>query len=436
MPKSKKHPQKKDGKREKMLFQSPRGMRDILPDERPYWDKIEKAGRETADFYNFSRIDAPLVEFAEIFERAVGGATDIIEKQMYYVKGRGKDRLALRPEGTAGIARAYLEHGLSKTAQPLKLYYFGPMFRYESPQFGRYRQFHQFGFEILGDKDDPVYDAQIVLAGFRLLEELKIKNLNIEINSLGCKNCRSNYRKKLQDYYKKNQNKICRDCKRRLSLNPLRLLDCKNEGCQPIKAKAPVMLDHLCSGCKSHFRGVLEYLDELCLPYGLNSYLVRGLDYYNRTVFEFSAENYGVSLGGGGRYDDLAAMLGAKHSLPACGSSLGIERVIEVMKNQGIGGLTKGKAKVFLAQIGQPAKKRALRLIEEFKRAGIKIMESFGKESLKSQLRVADKEGINTALILGQKEVFEENIILRDMKSGAQETVPLSKVVDEVKRRI
>ncbi len=411
-------------------------MRDILPDERPYWDKIEKVGREIADFYNFSRIDTPLVEFSEIFERAVGGATDIIEKQMYYIKSRGKDRLVLRPEGTAGIVRAYLEHGLSKIAQPLKLYYFGPMFRYESPQFGRYRQFYQLGFEILGDKNDPIYDAQIVLAAFRLLEELKIKNLNIEINSLGCKNCRSNYRKKLQDYYRKNQNKICRDCKRRLSLNPLRLLDCKNENCQPIKSKAPIMLDHLCSGCKSHFRGVLEYLDELGLPYNLNPYLVRGLDYYNQTVFEFLAENYGVSLGGGGRYDDLAVMLGAKHSLPACGSSLGIERVIEVMKNQGISGLTKGRVKVFLAQIGQPAKKRALRLIEEFKKSGIKIMESFGKESLKSQLKIADKEEIDTALILGQKEVFEENIILRDMKSGAQETVPLNKVIEAVKKRI
>ncbi|MDP3015281.1 MAG: histidine--tRNA ligase [bacterium] len=424
-------------KKAKMLFQSLKGMHDILPADQLWWDKVKKISQDIADFYNFSRIDTPILESAEIFEKSTGSATDIVEKQMYYIKSKGKDRLALRPEGTAGIVRAYFEHGLSRLSQPLKLYYFGPFFRYESPQAGRYRQFYQVGFEILGGENDPVYDAQIILAGYRLIEELKIKNLTVEINSLGCKNCRLIYRRKLQDYYRKLSVKICKDCRRRLSLNPLRLLDCKNENCQAIKTKAPIMLDNLCSACRNHFRLVLEYLDELNLSYILNPYLVRGLDYYNRTVFEFTAEKLKFSLGGGGRYDDLGEMLGAKKgSLPAIGNSLGVERLIEAMKERGIDVVPKSKTKVFLIQIGQPAKKRAFCLIEEFRKSGVKVLESLGRESLNSQLRIADKEGAAIALILGQREVFEDSIIIRDMKSGAQETVPLAKVVEEVRKRI
>lgn len=423
-----------------MILQSPKGMRDILPVDQLLWDRVKKISQDIADFYNFSKIDTPILESAEIFEKSTGSATDIVEKQMYYIKSKGKDRLALRPEGTAGIVRAYFEHGLSRLSQPLKLYYFGPFFRYESPQAGRYRQFFQVGFEILGGESDPIYDAQIILAGYRLIEELKIKNLTVEINSLGCKNCRAVYRRKLQDYYKKLQTKICRDCRRRLSLNPLRLLDCKNENCQAIKTKAPIMLDNLCLACRNHFRLVLEYLDELNLSYILNPYLVRGLDYYNRTVFEFTVDSIAKrvgSLGGGGRYDDLGEMLGAKKgSLPAIGNSLGVERLIEATKERGIGVVPKNKTKVFLIQIGQPAKKRAMRLIEEFRKSGVKILESLGKESLKAQLRVADKEEAAIALILGQREVFEDNIIIRNMKSGAQETAPLAKVVEEVKKRL
>jgi len=437
MPKFIKYKKKKNTEKEKkFLFQSPKGMHDILPSEQAWWEKIRKTSQEIANFYNFSRIDTPILESAEIFERGVGANTDIVEKQMFIVKTKGGDRLALRPENTAGIIRAYLEHGLSHLPQPLKLYYFGPFFRYEQPQAGRYRQFHQIGFEILGGEDDPIYDAQIILSTFRLIEELKIKKPVIQLNSIGCKNCRSVYRKKLQDYYRKLPSKICKDCRRRLILNPLRLLDCKNENCEKAKTQAPIILDCLCGACRKHFRETLEYLDELNLPYVLNSYLVRGLDYYNRTVFEFVAEGQQISLGGGGRYDYLGEMLGArKSSLPAVGSSLGVERIIEAMKAQGIAFPNKIKAKAFLIQIGKPAKKMSLRLIEAFRSSGIKIIESVGKESLKSQLKIADKEEVEIALILGQREVFEENIIIRDMKSGAQETVPIAKVVDEVKRR-
>ncbi len=445
MPKSSKRKSKKvtkgkkdkKEKKEKKILQSPKGMRDILPSEQPWWEKLRKTSQEVANFYNFSRIDTPILEDAEIFERGTGIYTDIVEKQMFTIKTRGRDYMALRPENTPGIVRAYFEHGLSRLSQPLKLYYFGPFFRYEQPQFGRYRQFYQVGFEILGGEDNPIYDAQAILVLFRLIEELKIKNLTIQINSLGCKSCRLIYRKKLQDYYRRFSSRICKDCRRRLSLNPLRLLDCKNENCEGIKIKAPATIDYLCSNCRGHFRGVLEYLDELELPYVLNSHLVRGLDYYNRTVFEIMTEDYNLALGGGGRYDYLGEIIGGKKSaLPAVGNSLGVERIIELMKTLEIRGLSAAKSKVFLIQIGKPAKKRAFSLVEEFRRADIKVIESLGKESLKSQLKIANKEEVELALILGQKEFFEENIIIRDMKSGTQETVPLIKAVDVVKRKL
>jgi len=437
MPKILKKKIKKTSDKGKNLFQTPKGMHDILPGEQPWWEKLRKASQETANFYNFSRIDTPILEATELFERGTGMTTDIVEKEMFTLRTRGGDKLALRPENTPGIVRAYFEHGLSRLPQPTKLFYFGPFFRYQQPQFGRFRQFHQIGFEILGGEDDSIYDAQAILVGFRFLEELKIKKPSIQINSLGCKNCRTAYRRKLTDYYKRLSNKICKDCRRRLLLNPLRLLDCKNEDCEKLKIKAPVMIDCLCSSCRSHFRETLEYLDELKLPYVLNTRLVRGLDYYNRTVFELFSEGFNIALGGGGRYDYLGEILGGRKSgLPAVGCALGAEAIIEIMKAQEISGIPRQRAKVFFIQIGQPAKKRGLSLIEEFYRSGIKVIESLGKESLKSQLKAADKEECELALILGQCEVFEDSVIIRDMKSGVQETVPLSKAVGEVKKRI
>lgn len=441
MPKPKKVPKKKNSPKEKKdkktLLQSVKGMHDILPADQPWWEKINKAIKEVVDFYNFSKIETPILEAVEIFERGVGDATDIVEKQMYTLRTRGGDKLALRPEATAGIVRSYFQHGLSRLGQPVKLYYLGPMFRHEQPQAGRYRQFYQLGFEVLGGEDDPVYDAQVILITHRLAEELKIKNLAVQLNSIGCKNCRNTHRKKLTEYYKKNANKICGDCRRRLSINPLRLLDCKNEKCQPIKNQAPTTIDFLCQSCRSHFRAVLEYLDELNFPYSINTSLVRGLDYYNKTVFELFADGGNTALGGGGRYDYLGEMLGArKNSLPAVGSALGVERLIEVMKTQGLSSIARSKARVFLIQIGKPAKKKAFSLIEEFYKAGVKVIESLGKESLKSQLKLADKEGVDIALILGQREVFEESIIIRDMRSGAQETVPLTKIIETVKKKL
>ncbi len=415
-------------------------MHDILPEEATLWDKATKAFRDITEFYNFSPIATPIVEQLELFARGIGEETDIVNKEMFTIRTKGGDQLALRPENTAGIVRSYIEHGMSHQPHPVRLAYFGPFFRHEKPQAGRLRQFHQAGFEIFSTENDPLYDAQIMLASYRFIEMLKIKGVTAQINTIGCKICRPNYRKTLTSYYKSHEKKLCGDCRRRLPINPLRLLDCKNESCQPFKEQVPTTLDHLCSICKSHFKELLEYLEDVKLPYSLNHFLVRGLDYYTKTVFEFTLdpvsgeENLNLALGGGGRYDYLVETLGGK-STPAVGVALGIERLLEVMRKRGIGGAVRSRERVFLIHIGDLAKKKGLSLIEMLREGNIHVMESLGKESMAAQLRNADKLQTPFALIFGQKEAYEESIIIRDMKTGAQETVPLAKLVAAIKKR-
>lgn len=425
----------KQKKTKKQIFQAPKGMHDILPEDQPTWEKIIKAVKDVADFYNFGRIETAILESADLFTRAVGEATDIVEKQMFTLRTRGGDHLVLRPEGTAPIARAYIEHGMSQFPQPLKLYSFGPMFRYEHPQAARFRQFHQAGFEILSNENDSVYDAQVILACYRAIDSLKIKNLTIQINSIGCKNCRPAYRRQLKSYYTRHEKALCKDCKRRLKINPLRLLDCKEEYCQEFKKNAPTMIDNLCNYCHNHFKAVLEFLEELSLPYMLNHYLVRGLDYYTRTVFEIFTEGLDMALAGGGRYDYLVELLGGKPT-PAVGGAIGIERLAAVIKDRNINLGIKPRSKIFMVYTGSVAKKKALSLIERLRESGLDVFESLGKDSFKAQLRAADKSGSPLALILGQKEVFEENIIIRDMKTGTQENVPFEKIAEIIKKRL
>ncbi len=415
------------------LFRNAKGTRDILPGEASLWEKFEKEAKEVAEFYNFSKIETPVLENLDLFVRGIGDATDIVEKEMFVIKTKGGDKLVLRPEVTASVVRSFIQHGLHKLPQPQKLYYFGSVFRHESPQAGRYRQFHQLGFEILSGEGegDPIYDAQVIITTYRFLEELKIKNPIVQINSIGCRACRSNYKKKLVDYYKDKD--VCKDCKRRLSLNPMRVLDCKNKNCAPIKAEAPSILDHLCVNCRRHFKEVLEFLDEVSLPYILNASLVRGLDYYNRTVFEIFAQENDLAIAAGGRYDYLAEMLGGR-STPAVGVAIGCERVIEILKSSYEPG--KLKPKVFLVYIGEVARIKSLSLIEDLRRNRIQVAEALGKNSLSSQLETAGKLGSPLALIFGQKESHEGNIIIRDMETGVQEIVPIAKLADEIKKRL
>lgn len=409
-------------------------MPDILPKDQIWWEKISEVGKEVSSLYDFSFIETPLLESAGLFEASLGAASDVVEKQMFTFNSKGGQHLVLRPEATASICRSYLENHLGYYAHPLKAFYFGPMFRYEQPQAGRYREFHQWGFEILGDSH-PVYDAQIIFAIHRFLNLLKLKDINFRINTIGCRVCRPNYRRKLVEYYRPLKKELCADCQHRLEVNPLRMLDCKNENCQALKSSAPVILNHLCQNCNNHFRGVLEFIEDNNLPYISDPYLVRGLDYYNRTVFEIDVPELKSALAAGGRYDYLMETIGGQN-LSGVGGAIGLERVIEVMKHQEIVPDLKVKPRLFFIAAGDQAEKSGLVLVENMRRAGIAVSEALGKKSLKAQLKSADKRGVPLVLILGQKEVFEETIILRDMNSGAQETILLSKLIEEVKKRL
>jgi len=414
-------------------------MHDILPEDQAYFKRIQRAVESIVGHYSFEKIETPILEFAEVFQKTVGDDTDIVGKEMYVFRTKGGDLVCLRPEGTAAVMRAYLEHGMKNLPQPVKLWYWGPFFRYERPQAGRYRQFHQFGFEAIGDAS-PSLDSQIIQMSYDVLKELGFKNLKIEVNSIGDSECSPYFKKILTSYFKSRRSSLCGDCQRRLRENPLRILDCKEEKCQAVKAGAPQIIDHLCEKCHSHFKQVLEFLDELELPYDLNSYLVRGLDYYTKTVFEIvETTQEGQSLGsliGGGRYDNLAKILGGV-PVAGCGSAAGIERIVSLMKTREMKlGKKEEAPKIFLAQLGQLAKRKGMKLFEEFREAKIPVAESFTKDSLKSQMRAANKMGIKWVLIFGQKEALEDYIILRDMDTGIQKDIKLDKVVEEMKSKL
>jgi histidyl-tRNA synthetase len=429
-----------------MKFQSPTGMHDILGKDMMYFQKIEKICQNVADFYRFRRIETSILEDTKLFEKGTGFSTDIVQKEMFSLRTKGGDYLTLRPEGTPGIVRSYLQKGMENLPKPIKFWHLGPFFRYERPQAGRFREFNQFGFESIG-VDKPIIDVQIIQIFFNILKEIGFKDLTIEINTIGCPECRSEYKRKLIKYLKSNQSSLCSDCRRRLKENPLRILDCKNEKCQEVIKSAPQMIEHLCKDCHSHFKNVLELLEELELPYSLNPYLVRGLDYYTRTVFEIfpnlsekeekslGQEGGKIALAGGGRYDNLVKLLGGKET-PACGGAAGVERIIRLMKVMGKKIPAKKQPQVFLAQVGASSKRKALKIFEDLRKNNIKVAEAFYKDSLVEQLKIADKLGIKFVLILGQKEAIDNEIIIRHMDTGKQTIVPLKKIVRHLKKII
>ena len=431
----------KVGRPKKIKYQSPKGMHDLLPEDFEYFQKIFDVCDKIAKFYGFSRIETPILEQAALFTKGVGKDTDIVEKQMYILETKGGDVLALRPEYTASVIRAFIEKGMEVLPRPVKLWSFGPCFRYEKPQAGRFRQFHHFNFEVLGEQS-PVIDAQIIQIFWNILEELKLKNLLLQINSIGEPKCRAHYKKILIGYLKSYQRALCTDCKRRLKRNPLRILDCKNEECQRIVAQGPQIIDYLCKECRSHFKEVLEFLDVLEIPYRLNPYLVRGLDYYTKTIFEiFMANSLAeldstqVALVGGGRYDVLSKILGGKDT-PGCGAAAGVERIMDLMREKEFKVRREKPPQIFLAQLGALAKRRALVLFEEFRRAKLPVYETFSKDSLKAQLARANRLGARYTLILGQKEALKEKIILRDMEKGTQKALGLGKIVATMKKKL
>jgi histidyl-tRNA synthetase len=360
---------------------------------------------------------------------------------MYTLKTKGGDDLCLRPEFTPGVVRAYLQHGMSSLPKPVKLYSMGPLFRYEKPQSGRYRQFHQFNFEIFG-VNDPVIDAQAIQMFYNILDDLKLKDLCVHVNSIGCPECRPNYRKALLKYLKSKEKFLSPDSAKRLKKNPLRILDSKDPKDIEIVVNAPQVVDYLCEECHGHLKKVLEYLDGINLPYVLNSRLVRGLDYYSRTVFEIVQKskdgNISSALIGGGRYDTLIKNMGGPDT-PAFGGAGGIERIILAIKEQNKGQELTPKTEeyqVFLAPLGESAKKKSLMLFEELRKEKISVAESFSKDSLKVQLGMASKLGAKYTLILGHREVLDNKIIIRDMANQKQKEVDLDKIIKELKKII
>ena len=438
MAKSQKKPQSEKPvavKKAPQPLQAVKGMRDLLADEMRLIERIRVKFLEIAFAYGFDGIETPVLENTEVFVRGMGRATDVVQKQMYSFRTKGGDSVTMRPEYTAGVVRAYYENGMFNMPQPLKLWYWGPVFRYERPQAGRYREFHQLGAEIIGEKN-AVLDAQLVQFFSVCLKELGVTAITVEINSIGCKMCRPGYRAALVDYFRPDVRKLCQDCRRRLKESPLRIFECEEVRCKEIAEKAPQTVDYLCEECHDHFKEVLEMLDELEIPYHLNARLVRGLDYYTKTVFEIWPEaKPGFALGGGGRYDYLVETFGDK-SAPAVGFSGGIERIVDELKSINAP-IVKGAfvPTVFLAQLGDLGRKKSLRLFEDLRKVGIRVLESFGRNSIKSQLKVANREDAPFSLIMGQKEALDGTVIMRDMASGTQETILLTRLVPELQKR-
>lgn len=436
---TKETPEKKVvGRPVKKIPQLLRGFKDILPPEQVYWKTVRDIAESFAAGYGYEAIGLPILEETALFNRSIGSQTDIVSKEMFTFTDKSEGSLTLRPEATASVARAYITHGMISLPQPVKLYYWGPMFRRERPQAGRLRQFHQLGFEALGD-DNPVIDAQLILLAANFFKALGLEGISIQINSIGTPQTRHEYIKELVNYYRGKRKLLSVEMRERLIKNPLRLLDSKDPVCEQLKADAPQIVDWLDDESKAHFMKVLGHLDELDVSYTLNPYLVRGLDYYTRTVFEVwpgeQEEGAQSAIGGGGRYDGLIELLGGRPT-PAAGFSCGIERIILQLKAKAVPLPTPNAPEVFLAQIGDQAKVKAMSLFEELRRAGIRAGESFSKDGLKPQLEAANKHGVKYVLIIGQKEVLDGTILIRDMESGVQEVIDFKKTVAEVKRKL
>ncbi|MBM4447304.1 MAG: histidine--tRNA ligase [Chloroflexi bacterium] len=405
------------------MYKAPRGTADILPDEQGYWRYVEDRAIALCRLYGYQRLDTPAFEDSQLFTRSIGEGTDIVTKEMYTFEDRSGNMLALRPEGTAPVCRAYLEHGMDNLPQPVKLYYLAAIFRYERPQAGRYRQHYQFGFEAIGDAD-PALDAEVVEMAWQFFKSLGLGGLYLYLNSIGCKVCRLKYLEGLKHYYSARLGGLCSDCKTRFEKNPLRLLDCKKASCYDVAEAAPKSTDYLCRECKAHFEAVIGYLEALKLPFDINHRLVRGLDYYTRTVFEIQPLGEGAqsALGGGGRYDDLIEELGGKPT-SAIGFAAGMERIVLNLKRQKVPVPDLQVSPVFIAHLGNEANLEAVKIASILRKDGIAAIVATGDRSLKGQLRQANSLGSNYVAIIGEDEVKSGAVTLRNMVTGEQKTV-------------
>ncbi|PKB68593.1 MAG: histidine--tRNA ligase [SAR202 cluster bacterium Io17-Chloro-G4] len=413
-------------------FRAPRGTTDLLPEEQKYWRYIESKAMSLAGRYGYGRIDTPVFEDSNLFIRSVGEGTDIVEKEMYTFEDRGGDNVTLRPEGTAPVCRAYVEHGMHVLPQPVRMYYFCPVFRYERPQAGRFREHHQFGLEAIGDAD-PSVDAEVIELAWQLVMSLGLRDVHLFLNSIGDTQCRPAYVAGLVAYYSDQVDKLCPDCKIRLERNPLRLLDCKVETCRALGDDAPRSAEHLCEECQEHWVKLQGYLSGMGIPFQIEHRLVRGLDYYSRTVFEIQPNDAGAqsTIIGGGRYDRLIEQLGGRPT-PGIGFGTGMERLALNLKSSGVDVPEEPSPTYLVANVGDAARLAALELAAKLRNAGVGAMLSSGSRALRGQMRQANALEIPYALILGDDEIAKGEIVVRDMKASTQESKPLADFLAEV----
>ena len=409
----------------------PRGTQDVSPYESYKWLLLENKLREVVDQYGFKEIRTPTFEHTELFLRGIGDTTDVVNKEMYTFEDKGKRSITLRPEGTASTVRSVLEKGILNEGLPLKAYYILSCFRYEKPQAGRLREFHQLGIEHFGAQDYTA-DAEVIATGARILKELGLTAVKLNINSIGCPNCRPKYHEKLKEYFAQHIDGMCEDCKARFEKNPLRLLDCKEEKCSAIAKNAPVVIEHLCDECHDHFEGLKKTLDAMGVDYAINTKIVRGLDYYTKTVFEFVYDGIGSqgTVCGGGRYDGLFEELGGNH-VPAVGFGMGLERLLLTLEAEGISLGEDSVPEIFFANIGEAAKVYAFTLAEKARAEGMRAQSDLMGRSLKAQMKYADKIKAIYTVVLGDDEVANQSAVAKNMLTKEQITLDLTKPIRE-----
>ncbi len=429
-------PKKEGSKKPKapLEWRTPKGTADILPKEQETRKLFWQAGMAVSELHDFHLVDTPALETDTLFAAGFGDQFPALEKDFYVLKDREGEHLVLRFNPHVPIMRSFLTNHLAYFASPLKAYAWGPVFRDIKVAEGFLREFREWSFEIIGDAD-PIYDGEVILAVYDLLKALKLKNLKLQITSAGCRVCRPAFRQKLKSYYRPLKDQLCRNCARDLEENPAALARCQEGKCTALRESAPIVLDHLCQNCNNHLKSVLELVEDNGIPYEPNPYLLPLNDHSDRTTFEFYVPEMPWPVASGGRYDYLAEALKGRFT-PAVGGAVGMERAIEAMRRQGIVPHPKAKPRVFFVVLSDQAKKAALRLMNELRGSGIAVVEVLGKKTLKAQLRTADKMEVRLALILGQKEVFEGTIMVRDTTTGAQETIVTERLVEEVKKRL
>ena len=420
-----------------MLSKAPRGTKDVTPKDVYKWHYVEKKFREICALYGYEEIRTPIFEHTEVFARSVGDTTDVVQKEMYTFTDRGDRQLSLKPEGTAGVIRSFIENKMYADTQPTKLYYITPCFRYERPQAGRQRQFHQFGVEVLGS-DGPSVDAEVISLAVQFFNELGLKNLSVNINSVGCPKCREAYNKKLKEYLDKKTDVLCETCLERKDKNPMRVIDCKNPQCKENLKDIPFMIDNLCDDCKEHFETLKKYLTEMGIDFVVDKTIVRGLDYYRKTAFEIISNDIGAqsTVCGGGRYDGLVELLGGPKDISGIGFGLGVERLLLTLENNNIEIDNPKSTDIYIATIGDAAKTRSFKIIRDLRANHISADNDHLNKSIKAQFKYSDKINAKYTVVIGDDELANDTATLKNMQTSEQTTIKLSEIVDELKKRL